>query len=137
MVEKRTCDYTGEEIEPGTGIMYVRNDGSVLHFVDSKAEKNYKLGREPRDLEWTEEGRNEKGPAQPETPVEAQVDSDAAAEDDSESADDEAAFEDEFEEAEVVDEDDTASEESDEDSDAAVEDDDADTPEDEESEDDQ
>ncbi|QFU81091.1 50S ribosomal protein L24e [Natronorubrum aibiense] len=64
MVEKRTCDYTGEEIEPGTGIMYVKNDGSVLHFVDSKAEKNYKLGREPRDLEWTEEGRRDKGPAQ-------------------------------------------------------------------------
>ncbi len=64
MVEKRTCDYTGEEIEPGTGIMYVRTDGTVLHFVDSKAEKNYKLGREPRDLEWTEEGRRNKGPVQ-------------------------------------------------------------------------
>ncbi|MFA9503813.1 50S ribosomal protein L24e [Natrinema sp. H-ect1] len=69
MVEKRTCDYTGEEIEPGTGIMYVKNDGSVLHFVDSKAEKNYKLGREPRDLEWTEEGRRGKGPTQDETPA--------------------------------------------------------------------
>ncbi len=64
MVEKRTCDYTGEEIEPGTGIMYVRTDGTVLHFVDSKAEKNYKLGREPRDLEWTEAGRRNKGPVQ-------------------------------------------------------------------------
>ncbi|MDQ2049663.1 50S ribosomal protein L24e [Natronolimnohabitans sp. A-GB9] len=64
MVEKRTCDYTGEEIEPGTGIMYVKNDGTVLHFVNSKAEKNYKLGREPRDLEWTEEGRAGKGPAE-------------------------------------------------------------------------
>ena len=52
MVEHRTCDYTGEDIEPGTGIMYVKNDGTVLHFVDSKAEKNYFMGREPRDLEW-------------------------------------------------------------------------------------
>ncbi len=69
MVEKRTCDYTGEEIEPGTGIMYVKNDGSVLHFVDSKAEKNYKLGREPRDLEWTEEGRRGKTSAQADTPA--------------------------------------------------------------------
>ncbi|MGQ3413289.1 50S ribosomal protein L24e [Natrinema sp. LN54] len=74
MVEKRTCDYTGEEIEPGTGIMYVRNDGSVLHFVDSKAEKNYKLGREPRDLEWTEEGRRGKGPAQADTPADEEAD---------------------------------------------------------------
>ncbi|NGM69264.1 50S ribosomal protein L24e [Natronolimnobius sp. AArcel1] len=76
MVEKRTCDYTGEEIEPGTGIMYVRNDGSVLHFVDSKAEKNYKLGREPRDLEWTEEGRAGKGPAQADTAADESADED-------------------------------------------------------------
>ncbi|OVE84127.1 50S ribosomal protein L24e [Natronolimnobius baerhuensis] len=78
MVEKRTCDYTGEDIEPGTGIMYVRNDGSVLHFVDSKAEKNYKLGREPRDLEWTEEGRAGKGPAQTETATDETADQDEA-----------------------------------------------------------
>ncbi|MFC6766573.1 50S ribosomal protein L24e [Natrinema soli] len=74
MVEKRTCDYTGEEIEPGTGIMYVQTDGTVLHFVDSKAEKNFKLGREPRDLEWTEEGRRGKGPAQAETPADTEAD---------------------------------------------------------------
>jgi len=60
MVEHRTCDYSGKEIEPGTGIMYVRTDGTVLHFADSKAEKNYLLGREARDLEWTEAGRGEK-----------------------------------------------------------------------------
>ena len=57
MVQERTCDYTGEAIEPGTGIMYIANDGTVMHFVDSKAEKNYLLGREPRDLEWTAAGR--------------------------------------------------------------------------------
>lgn len=56
MPEERTCDYTGEPIEPGTGIMYVKANGEVLHFVNSKAEKNYFLGREPRDLEWTEAG---------------------------------------------------------------------------------
>lgn len=57
MVDTRICDYTGEEIEPGTGTMYVRKDGTVLHFVDSKAEKNYFLGREARDLEWTADGQ--------------------------------------------------------------------------------
>ena len=62
MVETRTCDYTGEEIEPGTGTMYVRNDGTILHFKDSKAEKNYFLGREARDLEWTAEGQAASGP---------------------------------------------------------------------------
>ena len=63
MVETRTCDYTGEQIEPGTGTMYVKNNGTILHFKDSKAEKNYFLGREPRDVEWTAEGRAESGPA--------------------------------------------------------------------------
>ncbi|ELY95106.1 50S ribosomal protein L24E [Natrialba hulunbeirensis JCM 10989] len=89
MVEKRTCDYTGEEIEPGTGIMYVRNDGTVLHFVDSKAEKNYKLGREPRDLEWTEEGRAGKGPAQTGTPADEEADQDEDLETEEDVADDE------------------------------------------------
>ena len=59
MVEERTCDFTGQSIEPGTGIMYVRADGTVLHFVDSKAEKNYLKGREARDLKWTGVGRPE------------------------------------------------------------------------------
>ena len=90
MVEKRTCDYTGEEIEPGTGIMYVKTDGTVLHFVDSKAEKNYKLGREPRDLEWTEEGRRAKGPVQDEAPAAAEADEDEAVDEESVDESDEA-----------------------------------------------
>ena len=52
MVQKRTCDYSGQEIEPGTGTMYVKNDGTVLWFADAKCEKNYRMGREARDLEW-------------------------------------------------------------------------------------
>lgn len=52
MAETRICDYSGDEIEPGTGIMYVKNDGTVLHFKDAKCEKNYFMGREPRDVEW-------------------------------------------------------------------------------------
>ncbi|WP_336344036.1 50S ribosomal protein L24e [Halalkalicoccus ordinarius] len=79
MVETRTCDYSGEEIEPGTGIMYVRTDGTVLHFVDSKAEKNYRLGREARDLEWTAAGRNEKaGRARTQEKRDAKAESTAA-----------------------------------------------------------
>ncbi|MFC6989185.1 50S ribosomal protein L24e [Haloplanus sp. GCM10025708] len=64
MVEKRTCDFSGDEIEPGTGTMFVRTDGTILHFKDSKAEKNYFLGREPRDLEWTREGQRQGGEAE-------------------------------------------------------------------------
>ena len=65
MVSTRTCDFSGEDIEPGTGIMYVRNDGTVLHFKDRKAEKNYFMGREARDLEWTAAGRAAKDTRRP------------------------------------------------------------------------
>ncbi|PGF17785.1 50S ribosomal protein L24e [Natrinema sp. CBA1119] len=104
MVEKRTCDYTGEEIEPGTGIMYVQRDGTVLHFVDSKAEKNFKLGREPRDLEWTEDGRRGKGPAQEDAPADEEAEQVAV--DDDEDPETEAGAVDEPEE-DVAAEDDT------------------------------
>jgi large subunit ribosomal protein L24e len=68
MVSTRTCDFSGEDIEPGTGIMYVRNDGTVLHFKDRKAEKNYFMGREARDLEWTRAGRAAKDTRRPQEP---------------------------------------------------------------------
>lgn len=58
MPTTRTCDFSGEQIEPGTGILYVKKDGSVLHFKDAKCEKNYFLGRKPRDVEWTAAGRS-------------------------------------------------------------------------------
>jgi large subunit ribosomal protein L24e len=59
MPEYRTCDFSGEEIEPGTGIMYVHRDGTVLHFKNSKAEKNYFMDRDGRELEWTYRGDDE------------------------------------------------------------------------------
>jgi len=57
MPQTRDCDYCGEPIDPGTGTMYVFNDGRTVHYCSSKCEKNADLGREPRDVEWTEEGR--------------------------------------------------------------------------------
>ena len=47
------CSFCGKEIEPGTGIMYVRNDGKVFYFCSSKCERNMmKLKRKPRKVEW-------------------------------------------------------------------------------------
>ena len=60
MPRTRECDYCGADIEPGTGTMFVRTDGTTLYYCSSKCEKNADLGREPRDLEWTEAGRPEK-----------------------------------------------------------------------------
>jgi len=61
MPQTRQCDYCGADVEPGTGTMFVYNDGRTVHFCSSKCEKNADLGREPRDLEWTEEGQAEGG----------------------------------------------------------------------------
>ena len=60
MPERRICSFTHEEIEPGTGMMFVKRVGSVFFFKDSKARKNMlKLRRNPRRLKWTR--RYEKG----------------------------------------------------------------------------
>ncbi len=60
MPERRVCTFSGHEIEPGTGMMFVRRDGTVLWFKDSKSRKNMlKLKRNPRRLKWTR--RYEKG----------------------------------------------------------------------------
>ncbi len=52
----RICDFSKKEIPPGKGIMYVKKDGKILHFLNSKAEKNFlKLKRKPRTTRWTNE----------------------------------------------------------------------------------
>ncbi len=61
MVERRICFFCGKEIEPGTGRMFVKKDGSVLFFCTSKCFKNsMKLKRVPRRVRWTEQYRREK-----------------------------------------------------------------------------
>ncbi len=48
------CSFCRNVIEPGTGTMFVRKDGSVLNFCTMKCEKNMlKLGRIPRYMKWT------------------------------------------------------------------------------------
>ncbi len=54
MPERRICSFSGDEIEPGTGMMFIRRDGSVLWFKNSKARKNMmKTKRNPRRVKWT------------------------------------------------------------------------------------
>ncbi|ESP89101.1 50S ribosomal protein L24e [Candidatus Halobonum tyrrellensis] len=57
MPQHRDCDYCGADIEPGTGTMFVSRNGSITHFCSAKCEKNTDLGREARDVEWTEAGQ--------------------------------------------------------------------------------
>ena len=54
MPVKRVCSFCGDEIEPGTGKMFVRRDGTVFFFGSSKCERNLlRLGRVPRTVRWT------------------------------------------------------------------------------------
>jgi large subunit ribosomal protein L24e len=47
------CSFCSRQIEPGTGMMIIRNDGKILRFDSSKCEKSMmKLGRDPRDITW-------------------------------------------------------------------------------------
>ena len=57
MPSTRECDFCGDDIEPGTGTMFVAVNGAVTHFCSSKCEKNADLGRESRDHEWTAAGQ--------------------------------------------------------------------------------
>jgi large subunit ribosomal protein L24e len=57
MVRTRQCDFCGDDIEAGTGTMFVRVDGTIDHYCSSKCERAADLGREPREAGWTEAGR--------------------------------------------------------------------------------
>jgi large subunit ribosomal protein L24e len=89
MPRTRECDYCGDDIEPGTGTMFVAVDGSITHFCSSKCESNSDLGRDARDLEWTggdetqEEQRTE-AESEPEPESESEPEPEEAASEDEE-----------------------------------------------------
>ncbi len=54
MAERRNCNFCGNSIEPGTGMMYIRVDGTVFYFDKHKCYQNYvSLGRVPQDTKWS------------------------------------------------------------------------------------
>jgi large subunit ribosomal protein L24e len=54
MVVKRQCSFCAAEIEPGTGSMFVKRDGTVFHFCTSSCRKQQlHLGRVGHRLKWT------------------------------------------------------------------------------------
>ena len=51
----RKCSFCGAPLEPGTGKMYVKKDGTILYFESNKCYKNMiELNRVPRTTAWTE-----------------------------------------------------------------------------------
>lgn len=61
MVDNYKCNFCGGMVEPGTGKMFVRRDGAIFYFCSSKCQNNFKLGRVPRRVVWTEAGRKALG----------------------------------------------------------------------------
>jgi large subunit ribosomal protein L24e len=54
MVERRICSFCGNDVEPGTGQLYIKRDGTQSYFCRSKCRKNMvDLGRTPRLVKWT------------------------------------------------------------------------------------
>jgi len=54
MVVHRTCSFCAGEIEPGTGQLFVKRDGSLFAFCSSSCRKQQMgLGRVGHRLRWT------------------------------------------------------------------------------------
>lgn len=54
MVEQRVCSFCGNPIEPGTGLMFVKKDGSVYHFDRFRCKASLLTkGRLARRFKWT------------------------------------------------------------------------------------
>jgi len=61
MAEIKKCSFCGNEIELGTGKMYVKKDGTVLNFCTNKCFKNMiQLKRVSRTTAWTQKAITEK-----------------------------------------------------------------------------
>ena len=74
MPVKRTCSFCGNDIEPGTGKMFIRRDGTIHFFCSSKCERNLlHLGRVPRWTRWTRPYRRAKGLVEEEAPAAAPI----------------------------------------------------------------
>src|SRR5436853_6472766 len=60
----RSCSFCGNEIERGTGKMFIRTDGTVFLFCSHKCQSNMlHLGRVPRWTPWTQAFRRAAGRA--------------------------------------------------------------------------
>jgi len=58
MYVPKRCAFCGKEVRLGSGILFVRNDGSTRSYCSSKCRINeLKLGRDPRKLKWARGGK--------------------------------------------------------------------------------
>jgi large subunit ribosomal protein L24e len=68
MVDKHACSFCGTDIEPGTGKLYIKKDGTKYHFCSNKCQKNMiGLKRVNRNVRWTTHFTKQPGPTPPKT----------------------------------------------------------------------
>lgn len=66
MVEKYSCTFCGTDIEPGTGKLFVKRDGTQFRFCSMKCQKNQlQLKRVNRKVKWTTRFEKHPGPTPP------------------------------------------------------------------------
>lgn len=54
------CTFCGNQIEKGTGKMFIYVSGKIDYYCSSKCERNvHKLKRKPLNVRWTEHYRRE------------------------------------------------------------------------------
>jgi|TARA_Y100000310_G_scaffold22935_2_gene21927 large subunit ribosomal protein L24e len=55
------CTFCGNNIERGTGKIYVQKDAKILNFCSMRCEKNHiKLGRKFLETKWSKKFKREK-----------------------------------------------------------------------------
>ncbi len=54
------CSFCGGSISDNAGKMFVKNDGKIFRFCNSKCEKNARLKRVGKKTRWTETFRKGK-----------------------------------------------------------------------------
>jgi large subunit ribosomal protein L24e len=55
------CTFCGGAILEHRGKIFVKITGQVMHFCNSKCQKNFAKGRSAKKLKWTEESRIARG----------------------------------------------------------------------------
>lgn len=48
------CTFCGGQIPEGSGKVFVKIDGRVFHYCNSKCQKNFNMGRHAKNITWTE-----------------------------------------------------------------------------------
>ncbi len=57
------CSFCADNIPEGRGKVFVKADGKIFQFCNSKCQKNWRMGRVGKKVRWTKAHAKEKGKA--------------------------------------------------------------------------